>query len=488
MRKAYEQMLKISKKGGTQAEIDRAIGNEIDKYFYEKKKALVITHGRNWGKLSDHEKKYALLIIDRGDYMRVNYNPNIALCFPPNSNFHRKFNKNDFRHFCAYGTFVKKENGYGKGLSALDLPYTTLYAYTLNNYSYTIKLNDKNAYTLSPGLDLYKAAYEHEKSSSRATGPYFEGQTHQKNLTTAQMNSIKNFNNYDKMAKETEAYNLLSISEYAYFLYDNQNIIKETFISEINRKVSLIGSISFFDKVKDSGEMSLINNKNKLLFKLKTNKILSKLSFNLSPTIASQKIKFTKRQINNILIVSSERIKTGQKRKMVEVLDTLLVKALQSYVKYTILNPLDIDIRSNYLTDKINEFKGFTYEVCIRNILFSAAITNETQNIFLTCHNLNSAKKALINGKIYSLLGIVNLAEIKNWSQIKGRSIYVSAKFDDINYMQNARHFAFKFKTSFPTELFEFKCELLDNKAKKIEFNDGEDKVPIIDLQIDISK
>ena len=186
--------------------------------------------------------------------------------------------------------------------------------------------------------------------------------------------------------------------------------------------------------------------------------------------------------------MSSERIKTGQKRKIVEVLDTLLVKALQSYDKYTILNPLDIDIRSNYLTDKINEYKDFTYQVCIRNILFSSAIKNETQNIFLTCHNLNSAKKVLISGKIYSLLGIVNLAEIKNWSQIKGRSIYVSAKFDDINYMQNARHFAFKFKTSFTTEFFEFRCELLDDKAKKIEFNDGEDKVPIIDLQIDILK
>ena len=153
---------------------------------------------------------------------------------------------------------------------------------------------------------------------------------------------------------------------------------------------------------------------------------------------------------------------------MVEVLDTLLAKSLQSYDKYTILNPLDIDIRSNYLTDKINEYKGSIYEVCIRNILFGSAIKNETQNIFLTCHNLNIAKNALINGKIYSLLGIVNLAEIQNWSQIKGNSIYVSGKFDDINYMQNAKHFAFKFKTSFPTELFEFKCELLDDKAKKM--------------------
>ena len=70
---------------------------------------------------------------------------------------------------------------------------------------------------------------------------------------------------------------------------------------------------------------------------------------------------------------------------MREVIDTLLIKALQSYDKYTILNPLETDIRSNDLTDKTNEYKGFVYEVCIRNILFSSAIKNETQNIFLTC-------------------------------------------------------------------------------------------------------
>ena len=77
---------------------------------------------------------------------------------------------------------------------------------------------------------------------------------------------------------------------------------------------------------------------------------------------------------------------------MTEISDTLLIKALQSYDK-NILNPLDIDIRSNYMTEKINNYKGYMYEVCIRNLLFSAGIKNDTQNIFLTCHNLNSAKK-----------------------------------------------------------------------------------------------
>ena len=173
---------------------------------------------------------------------------------------------------------------------------------------------------------------------------------------------------------------------------------------------------------------------------------------------------------------------------MSEVAETFLVKALQSYDRYTVLNPLQINLSSNYLNQKINDFKGFAYEVLLKNILFSASITNDTQNVFITCSNLNSAKQALINGKIYNLLGIINLNEIKNRDKIKRKSIYVNAKLDDSHYMENAKHIGFKFKTTFPTEFLEFTCKLLDDKPEPIKFSSGETKVPILDLQIDIAQ
>ena len=173
---------------------------------------------------------------------------------------------------------------------------------------------------------------------------------------------------------------------------------------------------------------------------------------------------------------------------MVEVIDTIIVKALQSYDKYSTLNPLEINLNSNYLSKIIHDYKSFTFEVRLINVLFSSSLENDTQNIFIVCHNLNSAKKALINNKIYSLLGIINLNEIKQWSEMKGKSLYVNAKTDDSHYMQNAKHFGFKFKSSFPTEFLEITCEFLDDKADQIKFADGENKVPIIDLQIDILK
>ena len=38
---------------------------------------------------------------------------------------------------------------------------------------------------------------------------------------------------------------------------------------------------------------------------------------------------------------------------MSEVVETFLVKALQSYGRYTVLNPLQINLSSNYLNQKM---------------------------------------------------------------------------------------------------------------------------------------
>ena len=233
----------------------------------------------------------------------------------------------------------------------------------------------------------------------------------------------------------------------------------------------LIGGISFFDKVDKTGKMYLIEPIDKMKFDVKKNKQINYFDFNLSPTRASETIEYIKKEINNIMIISTEKLlRLGQKRKMKEALDTILVKVLQNYNNYTVLNPLEIDLRSNYLSKKIDEYRGFTFEVILRNLLFSSSITNDTQNVFVKfkriCY-LNSAKKTLINGKIYDILGIVNLREIKNWETIKQNSIYVNVKFDGIHYMENAKHYGFKFKTTFPTEVLEFTCEFIDDKNKK---------------------
>ena len=152
------------------------------------------------------------------------------------------------------------------------------------------------------------------------------------------------------------------------------------------------------------------------------------------------------------------------------------------------MNPLELSFRSNYLNEKLEIFRGYTYMLTLKNISFSANFTNYTQNIFLICHNLNSAKKALINAKTYSILGLVNLNEIKNWATVKGESLYVNANLTDIHFPDKLDHLAFSFKTKSPDELLEFFCELLDDNAKLITFATDETKVPVFDFVIDILK
>ena len=145
--------------------------------------------------------------------------------------------------------------------------------------------------------------------------------------------------------------------------------------------------------------MFLIKTNNKMKFDVRKNEEINHSDFNLSPTRFNLS--------PNLMIVAIEKMsRVGQKRKMTQITETVLVKALQSYDRYTMLNPLEVNLRSNYLNDKINEFKGFVYEVMLKNIPFSSSITNDTQKVLVTCQNLNSAKKALINGKIYGVLGL----------------------------------------------------------------------------------
>ena len=178
-----------------------------------------------------------------------------------------------------------------------------------------------------------------------------------------------------------------------------------------------MGSITFYEQIDKQGKAYLLSNESKLKFDVKKNIVISGFNFNLSHTNANGKIDLKKEETENLMIISTEKLtKTGQKRKMVGVVDTIIVKALQNCNEYSTLNPLEIDLNSNYLNKIISDYKGFIFEVKLIKVLFSSNIENDTQNIFIVCQNLNSTKKALINNKIYSLLGIINLNEIKQWN------------------------------------------------------------------------
>ena len=478
--------------GFTQAETAKVLREGFASYFLNKPNALVISHIKNYQKLSGIDKELVYFIVTEDGYLTVNFG--YRKHFYVGQQLKNSY-QNNFISKCA------KPNGQISNRNIYDttdigtIPYTKLYRYTLtntfptdniwfNDLSFTkyadfnfpkiIKLTNENYDYLNKQNDIVITLDEFIKSEFSYS------------LTTTNLNTIKKFNNFDNELKDINIEVAKTSYEHSYFLYDNNSLNRETFVSELNKRVYLIGSISFYEEVNETGKSFLIRNETKLKFDVKKNQVIENFNFNLSHTNASGNILLKNDEIQNLMIIGTGKVtRNGQKRKMVEVTDTIIVKALQSYDKYSTLNPLEINLNSNYLSKIIHDYKGFTFEVRLINVLFSSSLENDTQNIFIVCHNLNSTKKALINNKIYSLLGIINLNEIKQWSEMKGKSLYINAKIDDSHYMQNAKHFGFKFKSSFPTEFLEFTCEFLDDKADQIKFADGENKVPIIDLQTD---
>ena len=313
-------------------------------------------------------------------------------------------------------TFTKK--------TGLIIPYKTLYRYTLISmfpsdnvwFDRSTAILDNNLavfmkYKLTN--DKYELLSDQTNDPVLATRLLYKSSGYTYDLTTSKLNTLKNYNDCSDNLKDLKIETIKLSREHSYFLYDNKSLIRETFITELNKKIYLIGTIAFYDKAVDTGKAFLVEGDRKLKFDFKKNQVVENLIFNLSHTTKSTKILLKEDNIYNFLLISTEKLtRIGQKRKMSEIIDKVIIKALQSY-NYTTLNPLEINLQSNYLSKIIDDYKGFVFEVRLINVLFSANITNDTQNIFITCQNLTSAKKALINDKIYYLLGIINLNEIK---------------------------------------------------------------------------
>ena len=117
--------------------------------------------------------------------------------------------------------------------------------------------------------------------------------------------------------------------------------------------------------------------------------------------------------------------------------------------------------------------------------LFPASIQNDTNEIFLTCPELNKAKTALINREIVSILGVINLDKSNEWEKIKGKSVWINANFEDIKD-KNSEYISFNFGAKSLSDLLSFSLYLIDSQNNKITFKGAETKISILNFKIEI--
>ena len=114
------------------------------------------------------------------------------------------------------------------------------------------------------------------------------------------------------------------------------------------------------------------------------------------------------------------------------------------------------------------------YRLTPLGILFPASVKNDTEQIFITCRELNNVKKALINSKIYGLIGITDLKKINDWEEIKGRSLWINVTFEEQKEINNSKHLCFPFMTRTLSDLLNFSINLVNDNNKQIVFEGNE--------------
>ena len=67
----------------------------------------------------------------------------------------------------------------------------------------------------------------------------------------------------------------------------------------------------------------------------------------------------------------------------------------------------------------LKNIKKTQSNLAFEGLLFSSAVKNKAEKIFVTVGGLMDAKYGFINRKLYQTVGVINLNEIKNWNEIK---------------------------------------------------------------------
>ena len=119
-------------------------------------------------------------------------------------------------------------------------------------------------------------------------------------------------------------------------------------------------------------------------------------------------------KIKDSKIYNFSLTRLGRKRKlpMQKLIETIILRAQQNFDIVGGLNPIQIEIEDDRILNALKKYKNVLYKTTPFGLLFPASIKSDTQQIFVTCRDLSDVKQALLDGKIYGLMAIIDLDKI----------------------------------------------------------------------------
>ena len=170
-----------------------------------------------------------------------------------------------------------------------------------------------------------------------------------------------------------------------------------------------------------------------------------------------------------------------------QIKDEFLIEGLQKFEQYSKINHISVQIIDSDLQTKLRFYsKKYKYRFIANSLLFSSAIKEDTNAIFITTNGLNDAKDILVNGKVFQGIGVIYISEIENWNKIKNKSYWTNVILTHTAFPIVAKHFAFAFETRYLHNLLNFEYSLLNDKGELLKFANSEDKIPALNFSIQI--
>ena len=207
-------------------------------------------------------------------------------------------------------------------------------------------------------------------------------------------------------------------------MYHESNYINHTCYTELNKKLQLYGLIS--TSAIGIEITNLINPENSLKFRVFYNKYMDHIVLQLKDIRKTGKTETKDAKVTNFSILSTKpKRKVGSKTKIsYQLADKIRIVGLQYYDLDEKLNPIEIKIRDSKIQGKLSRYvtQVYKYLFILDSLLISSSVVQDTNVIFLICNGLNNARDSLINWKLYTSLGVININGIKDWTKIKRES------------------------------------------------------------------
>ena len=139
----------------------------------------------------------------------------------------------------------------------------------------------------------------------------------------------------------------------------------------------------------------------------------------------SGKLIETDKKVHNIQLT-----KIGRKKETgMATIDFINIRGQQNFEEDAVINPIEIKVKNDRTQNMFDKYKKSAAKFILNELLFSSAIRNDRDNIFITVGRLVDAKYSITNGKIYQTIGMINLSEIENWDKIEKSSPWVNVEF-----------------------------------------------------------